>query len=116
SGAMIDPQHRPVMPKLSRTEPAISVRKLSVSAAPVKVLGNELAFGFAGSNVQLNQATAPGGKVVLTFHQADSGEVRVAVARRELEGLIAKIAAIGAARQGVTIDNVQVDLTSRSPR
>ena len=50
SGAAIDPQHRPVIPKLSRSEPAISVRKLSVSAAPVKVLGSELAFGFAGSN------------------------------------------------------------------
>ncbi len=116
SGAVIDPQHRPVIPKLSRTEPAISVRKLSVSAAPVKVLGSELAFGFAGSNVQLNQATAPDGKVLLTFHQADSGEVRVAIARKELERLIAKIATSAAARQGVTIDNVQVDLTSRAPR
>src|SRR5438105_13045606 len=56
SGAVIDPQHRPVMSKLSRTEPAISVRKLSVSAAPVKVLGSEFVFGFACLNVPLNQA------------------------------------------------------------
>jgi hypothetical protein len=116
SGAVIDPQHRSVIPKLSRTEPAISVHKLSISASPVKVLGSELTFNFAGSNVQFNQARAADGKVLLILHQASSGEMRMVIAREELERLIAKIAAIAAAKQGVTIDNVEVDLTSRATR
>jgi len=116
SGAVIDPRYRPVMPKLSRTEPAIWVRKLSVSARPVKVLGSELTFDFAGSNVQLNQARASDGKVLLILHEVGLGEMRVAIARGELERLIAQIAAIAADKQGVTIDNVQLDLTSRGAR
>ena len=116
SGAVIDPQHRPVMPKLSGTEPAIAVRTFSVSATPIKVLGSELAFHFDASNVQLHQARASDGKMLLTLHQAGSGEVRVAIARDELERLIAEIAAIAAAKQGVSIDNVQVDLTSHARR
>jgi hypothetical protein len=116
SGAVIDPQHRPVIPKLSRTEPAVSVHKLSISATPIKVLASDLAFHFDASNVQLHQARAADGKVLLTLHQANSGEVRVAIARDELERLIADIAAIAAAKQGVSIDNVQVDLTSHATR
>jgi len=116
SGAGIDPRYPPVIPKLSRTEPAISVGKLSISARPVKVLGSEVTFDFDASNVRFNQARASDGNVLLTLHQADLGEVRVAIARDELERLIAQIAAIGAAKQGVTIDNVQLDLSSRGTR
>jgi hypothetical protein len=116
SGAVIDPRYRPVMPRLPKTEPAISVGRLSVSARPVKVLGSELTFDFAGSNVQLNQARASDGKVLLILHQVGSGEMRVAITRGELERLIAQIAAIAGDKQGVTIDNVQVDLRSRAAR
>jgi hypothetical protein len=116
SGAVIDPRHRPVPPKLSSTEPAISVQKLSVSGRPVKILGSEFALDFAGSNIQLTQAKTSAGKILLVLHQAESGEMRVQIAREEVERLIAKIAAIAAAKQGVTIDNVQVDLTSRAAR
>jgi len=116
SGAVIDPEHRPVIPKLSKTEPAILVHKLSVSASPVKVLGSKLIFNLVGSNVQFNQARTADGKVLLILHQASSGEMRVVMAREQLERLIAKIAAMAAAEQGVTIDNVQVDLRSCATR
>ena len=116
SGAVIDPRHPPMIPKLSRSEPAISAGKFIVSAKPAKVLGSELAFDFAASNVQLNQARASDGKLLLILHEAGSGEMRAAIARDELERLIAQIAAIAAAKRGVTIDNVEVDLTSRATR
>jgi len=116
SGAAIDPRHRPVLPKLSRMEPAISVRKLSVSGRPVKVLDSELGFDFGASNVQLNQTQTADGKISLVLHQVGSGEMRAAIARKELDRLIAKVAAIAADKQGVTIDNVQVDLTSHATR
>jgi hypothetical protein len=116
SGAIIDLRHPPVFPKSSRSEPAISVRKLIVSAKPAKVLGSELNFDFAASNVELNQARVSNGKLLLTLHEAGLGEMRVTIARDELERFIAQIAAMAAAKQGVTIDNVQVDLTSHAAR
>ena len=116
SGAVIDPRHRPVLPKLSRTEPAISVRKLSVLGRPVKILDSELTFDFDASNIQLNQAKTSDGKISLVLHRAGTGEMRATIGRGELEQLIAKVAAITADKQGVTIDNLKVDLTSHTTR
>jgi len=116
SGALIDPRHRPVGPKLFRGDPAISVGKLSVSGRPIKIFGSELALHFDALNVQLDQTKTSDGKVLLILRQAASGEMRLVMAREELERLVAQIAALAADKQGVTVENVEVDLTSPATR
>jgi hypothetical protein len=116
SGAIIDPHHRPRIPKGSESEPAISVRELSITAEPVSVLDNQLTFRLDASNVDLDQRVGSDGKVLLLLRNAGSGNIRFAAARAQLEGVIAKAAAIAAGKQGVTIETVQIDLRPRAAR
>jgi hypothetical protein len=116
SGAIIDPHHRPKIPKGSRSEPAISIRELSVAGDPVSVLDNQLTFRLDASNVDLDQRVGSDGKVLLLLRNAGSGNIRFAAARAQLEGVIAKAAAIAAQKQGVTIERVELDLAPRATR
>ena len=114
SGAVLDPPHRPGPYAGSDVKPAIFVRELAVSGDPIKILGNELVLELRASDVELDEAKGPMGGIFLVLRKAATGEVRVAIERVELEELIAKAAAIAAQKQGVTIENVSLELIPRN--
>ncbi len=116
SGGNIDSVRRLTKPQLTGTEPALSAGELSVLANPLSISGGEVSFELYASGVELAQARQPDNKLLLMVHRAASGSVRLETARADLERWILRAAEKLAQKQGVTIENVKLDLAQSQPR
>lgn len=114
SNAIINTQRPPVIPQPLESSPAISTAQLVITADPTVVFDAKVTFLLDASRVQLGQAKAGDGSVLLVLRHAEAGKMRFSAARGELEKLIAKVAARAGAKHGITIESVKVDL--RAPR
>ena len=116
SGATIDHHHRPPPVDLSEAIPAMVVRHIYISGEPIGILGGDFSFQFEASNVELYQKVQPEGKLLLIMHRAQDGNVRFEISRAAAESMIMKGASKLAEKQGVVVDNAQLELTPRGPR
>jgi len=112
SGANIDHHHRP--PPLDRqgATPAMLVRHIYIAGEPIKLLGSDFSFQFEASNVEVYQKPQPDGKLLLILHRAQDGNVRFEISRAAVETMIMS----AASKQGVGVDNAQLELTQHGPR
>ena len=117
SGATIDPRHRPP-PHLDRkgATPAMQVRHIYIAGEPIKLLEGNFSFQFEASNVEVYQKPQPDGKVLLLLHRAQDGNVRFEISRAAVETMIMTAASTLAEKQGVVIDNAQLELTQQGAR
>jgi hypothetical protein len=116
SGAVIDHHRRPPPVDPSDAIPAMVVRHIYVSGEPISILGGDFTFQFEAFNVELYQKVQPQGKVLLIMHRAQDGNVRFEISRAAAEKMIMKGASKLAEKQGVVVDNAQLELISRGPR
>src|SRR5437879_6038803 len=116
SGATIDHHHRPPPVDPSEAIPAVVVRHICVSGEPIRILGGDFSFQFEASNVELYQKVQPDGKLLLIMHRAQDGNIRFEISRAAAERIIMKGASKLAEKQGVVIDNAQLEFTPRGPR
>jgi hypothetical protein len=116
SGATIDHHHRPPPLDPSEAIPAMVVRHIYVSGEPISILGGDFSFQFEASNVELYQKVQPEGKLLLIMHRAQDGNIRFEISRAAAERMIMKGASKLAEKQGVVVDNAQLELTPRGPR
>jgi hypothetical protein len=116
SGATIDHHHRPPPLDPSEAIPAMVVRHIYVSGEPISILGGDFSFQFEASNIELYQKVQPKGKLLLTMHRAQEGSIRFEISRAAAERMIMKGASKLAEKQGVVVDNAQLELTPRGPR
>src|SRR5437763_13037175 len=116
SGATIDHHHRPPPPDPSEAIPAMMVRHIYISGEPISILGGDFSFQFEASNVELYQKVQPEGKLLLIMHRAQDGNIRFEISRAAAESMIMKGASKLAEKQGVVVDNAQLELTPRGPR
>ena len=116
SGATIDHHHRP--PPLDREgpSPAMSVRHIYIAGQPIKLLGSDFSFQFEASNAEVYQKPQPDGKLLLILHRAQDGNVRCEISRAAVETMIMSAASKLAKKQGVVVDNAQLELTQRGLR
>jgi hypothetical protein len=116
SGANIDHHHRP--PPLDRqgATPAMLVRHIYIAGEPIKLLGSDFSFQFEASNVEVYQRPQPDGKLLLILHRAQDGNVRFEISRAAVETMIMSAASKLAEKQGVGVDNAQLELTQHGPR
>jgi hypothetical protein len=116
SGAIIDHHHRP--PPLDRegASPAMLVRHIFIAGEPIKLLGSEFSFQFEAFNVEIYQKAQPDGKVLLILHRAQDGNVRFEISRAAIEIMIMSVASKLAEKQGIGVDNTQLELTQHGPR
>src|SRR5438067_8036868 len=116
SGATIDHHHRP--PPLDPVEavPAMVVRHIYISGEPINILGGNFSFQFETSNVELYQKVQPEGKLLLIMHRAQDGNIRFEISRAAAESMIMKGASKLAEKQGIVVDNAQLELTPHGPR
>jgi hypothetical protein len=116
SGATIDHHHRP--PPLDRegTTPAMLVRHIYIAGEPIKLLGSDFSFQFEASNVEVYQKRQSDEKILLILHRAQDGNVRFEISRAAVETMIMSAASKLAKKQGVVIDNAQLELTQQGPR
>jgi hypothetical protein len=116
SGATIDHHYRPPPLDPSEAIPAMVVRYIYVSGEPISILGGDFGFQFEASNVELYQKVQPEGRLLLIMHRAQDGNIRFDISRAAAERMIMKGASKLAEKQGVVVDNAQLELTARGPR
>ena len=116
SGATIDPHHRP--PPLDRegASPALLVRHIYIAGEPINLLGSGFSFQFEALDVDMYQKPQPDGNLLLILHRAQDGNVRFEISRAAVETMIMSAASKLAEKQGVRIDNAQLELTQHGPR
>ena len=116
SGATIDHHHRP--PPLDRegASPALLVRHIDIAGEPIKLLGSDFSFQFEASNAEMYQKPQVDGKLLLILHRAQDGNVRFEISRAAIETMIMSAASKLAEKQGIGVDNAQLELTQHGPR
>jgi len=115
SGANIDHHHRPAPLDRAGASPAMLLRHIYIAGEPIKLLGSDFSFQFEASNVEVYQKPQPDGKLLLTLHRAQDGNVRFEISRAAVETMIMSAASELAEKQGVGIDNAQLELTQHGP-
>lgn len=117
TGATIRPEFRlPSVLESPSAPPPVVARRLSIRAAPAKLLERDVNFQLAAKNVSFRKTTAGGGNLLLVPQRAEEGTVRLAMRRADLENLLADLVRQQAGKHGVTIDGVRLDLIPRGPR
>jgi hypothetical protein len=116
SGATIDHRHRP--PSLERVgaSPALLVRHIYIAGDPIKLLGSDFSFQFEAVNAEMYQKPQPDGKLLLILHRAQDGNVRFEISHAAVETMIVSAASKLAEKQGVRVDNAQLQLTQHGAR
>jgi len=110
SGATIHHHQRPPLDR-EGTSPALLVRHIYIAGDPIKLLGSHFSFQFEALNAEMYQKPQPDGKLLLILHRAQDGNVRFEICRAAVETMIVRAASELAEKQGVGIDNAQLQLT-----
>jgi len=116
TGATIDPHHRPPPLEREGARPAMLVRHIYVAGEPAKLLGSDFGFHFEASNAEVYQRVQPDGNLLLLLHRAQDGNVRFEISRAAVEVMIRNAAGKVAEKQGVVVDNADLELTQHGPR
>jgi len=98
------------------TRPALRVDAFRVEGTSMAVGPASIDFRLTASDVQLGQANDRQGQIVLLLQNAAEGRVEISALVADLEGLISEVAKTEAGRHGVSVDGVELDLRSQSPR
>lgn len=96
--------------------PALAVDSFNAGGRGMCVGPSAIDFALTASGVELHQAKDSAGQIVLVLHTAGAGRVEASASKADLEALIAEVAKAEAAKQGVSVDAVQLSLRSQSPR
>lgn len=109
------PPPRP-SPPVGPVEPGLRIENFEISGRPILVQSAKVDLTCRARDVQLGQGRDQDGNLLLVLQDAADGNVEVAVALTDLEALVLARAKTEAAKQGVTVESVQIELQSRSER
>lgn len=115
-GARLPDQPPPKPSMAGAPQPALTIDSFWVTASPLSVGPASVDFQLSAQGVDLRQARARDGNVLLLLQNAADGRIEFSTAISDLEALIAAVAKTEAGRHGVNIDRVQLSLRSRNPR
>ena len=106
---------RPFPPEGSG-KPALTAQQFTLKALPLSI--NEAAFylRIEANGVVLHRNRDETGNLFLQLQRAETGHIAIAIRQQDLEKLVDKIAKAEAGKRGVAIEQIQLNLTSRSPR
>ncbi len=110
SGAVLDENYRPALPRLEDTTPAVFSRSVLIKGNPLTVLRHQFELSVEGRNVELHQAKSADGKLWLVLAKADEGQITLSIDREELAAAITAAAREQAGAQGIKIEKVELDL------
>ena len=106
---------RPAFPT-GEGEPAITARNLNLVARPVSVAGAAVHVALEAQDIVLHQNRDTEGNIFLLLHRAENGRLGVSISLEDLETLITEAAKVEAGKHGIVIEDVLLNLTSRSPQ
>jgi len=97
-------------------EPGLQVENFQLSGRPIVFQGAKIEFACTGRDVRIGQGRDENGNVLLLLRGAAEGQVEIALRLIDLEALILTEAKAQAAKQGVNVESVRIELNSRSER
>jgi hypothetical protein len=109
------PPPRPALP-MGPVEPALRVEQFEVSGRPIFVQRAKVAISCTAREVRLGHGRDEDGNALLLLQDAAEGKVEVEMTLSDLEGLVLAGAKAAAAKQGVTVEDVRIELRARSER
>jgi hypothetical protein len=107
----------PAVPSLDgEFTPAFTIDSFTAKGSAMSIGPAALDFALEAQQLELHRATGSDGNIVLVLHEAADGRIEVSTSPSDLQALIGEAAKTEAGKHGVTIDNVQLSLRSKSPR
>lgn len=106
----------PPAPAVGQIEPALRVERFEISGQPVFVEGAAINFACTAREVQIGQGRDNGGNLLLLLQRAANGSVEISLSIADLERLLETGAKREAAKHGVTVEQLKVQLRSRNER
>ena len=97
-------------------EPALQVDVLELTGRPFFIADAPVDLSCRARDVRIGQSAGKDGKRLLILQSAAEGNVEVAIAIADLEKLVLQAAKIEAAKQGVAVEEVRLDLRSPGDR
>lgn len=108
------PAELPTAPE--KVAPAFEVETFELNGRPLLVGGAPVDLTCSARDLRIGQSTGKDGNLLLILQRAAEGNVEVAIAIADLEKLILQAAKIEAAKQGVAVEEVRLDLRARGDR
>jgi hypothetical protein len=115
--AMVVTEALPPRPEAaSDRQPGISVASLDVVGKPIRHQAAKVDFSLSARGLGFDFARDPEGNPMLVLRSAEAGSVEVDVSRQDLQSLVAAAAATAVKPHGITIQDLQLNLTNLGPR
>jgi hypothetical protein len=118
SGSIVDvTQPPPPKPEpVGDRQPGPAVERLDVRGQPLRVGSGSANLALTARGLGFDFAHDARGNALLMLREAREGSVDVSVSRADLQAILLAAASAAAKQQGVSIQDLQVNLTSRGPR
>jgi hypothetical protein len=107
------PPPRPA-PPVGEIQPGLQVENFAISGRPILLQGAKVELSCTAREVRVGQGRDAEGNVLLLLQDSAEGKVEVALALSDLEALLLAGAKAGAAKHGVTVEEVRIELEARS--
>ena len=118
TGARIDPTRPPPAPPkpCGDREPGVAVDRLEVIGRPIFVGSSGFNLALDAQNLRFDFARDAAGQAMLVLRDAKDGHVQVEVGKPDLQSMLLAAATMAAKPHGITIQDLQLALTSDGPR
>ena len=115
--ATVSASEPPPKPKATgKREAGVSVEKLEVSARPINYEGTKLDLKVSGSGLRFDFGRDKKGRPLLVLTEAADGKVEAKIDREDVRELLLAGATAAGKQQGITIQDLELELTSNGPR
>ncbi len=116
-GATVSATEPPPKPlAVGKREAGVTVEKLDVSAQPIRYENAQLNLKVSGNGLTFDFGRDEDKRPLLVLTDADRGKVEAKIDKADVQALLLAAATAGAKEQGVTIQDLRVDLESDGPR
>ena len=92
------------------------MEKLEILGHPIRYEKSGLDLDLNGRKVKLDFAKDKTGKPMLVLADAEKGDVSAKISKADMQAVLLSVATLAAKQQGVTIQDLKVDLTSEGKR
>jgi hypothetical protein len=117
SGAKLTATEPPPKPVgVGKRKPGPNVGRLEILGHPILYEQTKLDLDLSASGLRFDFDRDKRGKPLLVLAAAEEGDVEAKIKRKDLEGLLLSVARVAAKEQGVTIQDLQLELAATGPR
>jgi hypothetical protein len=95
---------------------AITAQRFLLKAQPLSLSDAAVNLAIVADGIVLQSSSDDAGNLFLRLQRAANGQIVVAIRKRDLEMLIDQVAKSQAGKQGIAIEQVELNLTSRGSR